>query len=144
VTGKVGAAGRASNEHFASLVERDAFIAKRIERALRDGFVEGTPSDEPAPEPSEPEEGRGAEGLEKHRGTELGLRVCRMRRSNIHLATMTRGRSKGTTMTVKSDCNSDAALLNAAISSQYSATSSQLQTTGSGGHIYILTLNRVP
>jgi hypothetical protein len=54
--------------------------------------------------------------------------------------------TKRKTMTVKADCNSDAASLNAAISSQYSATSSQLQlkTRSGSGHIYILTLNLVP
>jgi hypothetical protein len=60
---------------FETIAERDAFIAKRIERALREGFVEGVPADVPAPEPPDPEERRVVMLLKKHKATAYVPRV---------------------------------------------------------------------
>jgi|GEM_PF-4003161 len=75
VTGKVGTAGRGSPKVFEDITERDAFIAKRVHRALREGFVEGVPADVPAPESPDPAERRVTVLLKKHKTTAYLPRV---------------------------------------------------------------------
>jgi predicted DNA-binding WGR domain protein len=60
VTGKVGAAGRASERAFTSVTARDAFLEKRAAQARRDGYVEGAPGDLPVPDLPDPPDPRAA------------------------------------------------------------------------------------
>jgi len=55
VTGKLGATGRAQSKTFRTDAARDAWIARRIEKAARDGYREGDPADVPVPEPEDAE-----------------------------------------------------------------------------------------
>src|SRR5262249_20565776 len=51
VTGSAGTEGRALSRMFETEVRRDAWIAKRVDKALREGYREGDPAEVPAPEP---------------------------------------------------------------------------------------------
>jgi predicted DNA-binding WGR domain protein len=75
VTGKVGSSGRAQGHAFESVADRDAFIAKRAAKALRDGYVEGSPDDRREPEPADPEAARAEALRRKHAGVAYVPRV---------------------------------------------------------------------
>ncbi len=50
-TGKVGSSGRTLTRSFETADERDAWLAQRIAKAQREGFIEGNPADVPVPDP---------------------------------------------------------------------------------------------
>lgn len=75
VTGRVGTTGRAQEKSFTSASERDAFIEKRVAKALRDGFVEGSPAD--TPDPPDPDRDRATALRKKHARSAYLPRVAR-------------------------------------------------------------------
>jgi hypothetical protein len=69
VTGKLGASGRAQSKVFETDARRDAWIARRIEKALHDGYREGDPTPVPAPEPEDADAERDAREAKRLRRT---------------------------------------------------------------------------